>query len=239
MKNSLPKAILFDLDDTILAFSESAEPTWRKICEKFAFRVEGLKAEALFEAIRQSRTWFWQNPERHRRGRLNLGMARREIVAGGFHRLKINYGTLANEIADSYTSKREETVQPFPGAIEALHRLRGKGIHLALITNGNAEGQRRKIEKFGLANLFDYILVEDEFGVGKPDERVYVHSLDRLNVEPEDTWMIGDNLDWDVKGPQRLGIFAIWVDFAGKGLPDATQVHPDRIIRNLSEILEE
>ena len=239
MKNSLPKAILFDLDDTILAFSECAEPTWRRICEKFAFRVEGLKTEVLFEAIRQSRTWFWQNPERHRRGRLNLGMARREIVAGAFHRLKINDGTLANEIADSYTSKREETVQLFPGAIEALHRLREKGIRLALITNGNADEQRRKIEKFGLANLFDYILVEDEFGVGKPDERVYVHSLDRLNVEPEDTWMIGDNLDWDVKSPQRLGIFAIWVDFAGKGLPDATQVHPDRIIRNLSEILEE
>jgi len=79
-------------------------------------------------------------------------------------------------------------------------------------------------------------LVEGEFGVGKPDDRVYLHALDQLNVKPEETWMVGDNLEWDVRTPQRLGIFGIWLDFAGQGLPENSLVHPDRIIRSLSEV---
>ena len=237
MKSTLPKAILFDLDDTILAFSDSADPCWQRICSKYVSRIHELTADHLFAAIQESRSWYWDDPERHRIGRLDLDQARREIVAGAFLRLHIDHSALANEIADAYTSEREETVEPFPGAIDTLHYLKDQGICLALITNGNAEGQRRKVDKFGLVSIFDYILIEGEFGVGKPDERVYLHVLKQLDVDPEDAWMIGDNLEWDVEAPQRVGIFGIWMDFAGSGLPESPSVRPDRIIRNLSELI--
>jgi putative hydrolase of the HAD superfamily len=133
--------------------------------------------------------------------------------------------------------EREDALQPFPGAIEALRHLRGQGVRLALITNGNADAQRRKIDRFDLSPLFDSILIEGEFGVGKPDERVYLHALDQLNVKPEEAWMVGDDLEWDVRAPQRLGMFAIWLDFAGRGLPESSLVRPDRIIRSLSELV--
>jgi putative hydrolase of the HAD superfamily len=48
---------------------------------------------------------------------------------------------------------------------------------------------------------------------------------------------VGDNLEWDVAAPQRLGIAGIWLDVAGAGLPPASLVHPDRIIRSLTELL--
>lgn len=236
MNNNLPKAILFDLDDTILAFSESADPTWRRICRKFAPRTGGQTPEELFEAIEASRTWFWADAERHHRGRLDLRSARREIVSGAFRQLRIDDPDLVIKVSDSYTSEREDMVAPFPGAIETLRTLRGKGVPLAMITNGTAEGQRRKIDKFGLSAFFQYILVEGEFGVGKPDERVYLQALKKLGVEPTDSWMVGDNLEWDVEAPQRLGIYAIWVDFEGKGLPKSAA--PDRIVTNISQILE-
>jgi len=237
MVRRFPKAILLDLDDTILAFSDSADPCWRRVCEKFAPQIEGLTAGDLFSAIEESRSWFWEDPERHRRGRLDLDKARREIVVGAFLRLNINAQDLAIGIADSYTSEREETVQPFPGAIDTLHHLTDQGILLGLITNGNAASQRRKIDQFGLGPYFDVILIEGEFGVGKPDERVYLHVLEQLNVKPEEAWMIGDNLEWDVEAPQRLGIFSIWVDFEGKGLPESSRVCPDRIIQSLTELI--
>jgi putative hydrolase of the HAD superfamily len=237
MNDFLPKAILLDLDDTILALTESADPCWQKVCERFAPRIDGLAPEKLFATIKECRFWFWKDPERHRRGRLDLGKARREIVAAALLQLDIDAPALANEIADTYSLEREEVLQPFPGAIEALHRLRGQGVRLALITNGNGEAQRRKIDRFELAALFDCVLIEGEFGVGKPDERVYLHALDQLNVKPEETWMIGDSLEWDVRAPQRLGIFAIWVDFAGRGLPENSLVHPDRIVRSLSDLV--
>ena len=91
------------------------------------------------------------------------------------------------------------------------------GVKLALITNGSAEGQRGKVVRFELERFFGCIVIEGEFGVGKPDERVYKHALAALATDPEDAWMVGDNLEWEVAVPQRLGLRGIWVDWAGGG----------------------
>jgi putative hydrolase of the HAD superfamily len=190
----LPKAILLDLDDTILAFSASADPCWQRVCERFARRIGGITPEELLGTIKKSRARFWEDPERHRWGRLNPDRARREIVAAALLRLNIDAPALAGEIADSYSLEREETIRPFPGAIETLQHLRDRGVRLALITNGSAEAQRRKIDRFGLASILDCILIEGEFGVGKPDESVYLYALDQLGARPEEAWMVGDNL---------------------------------------------
>ena len=49
--------------------------------------------------------------------------------------------------------------------------------------------------------------------------------------------MIGDNLEWEVVAPQRLGIYAIWIDTHGEGLPPGSAIKPDRIIRSLTELV--
>ena len=131
----------------------------------------------------------------------------------------------------------KKVLNRFPGAIETLHELRKRDVRLALLTNGSADIQRRRIERHELVPLFDYILIEGEFGVGKPDQRVYLHALKQLEVEPEEAWMVGDNLEWEVVTPQLLGIFAIWFDSTRKGLPEASSIHPDRIIHALPELL--
>ena len=237
MNDHLPKAMLLDLDDTILTLSANADPCWQRVCERYAPRIEGLSPEKLFAAIKERRDWFWGDPGRHRRGRLNLRRARREIVGAALLRLSVDGSTLANEIADAYGLERDEAIQPMPEAIDALHQLRAQGVRLALITNGTAEAQWHKIERFELAEFFDCIVVEGEFGVGKPDERVYLHALKELNVKPEEAWMVGDNLEWEVSAPQRLGITGIWLDHRGQGLPATSRVRPDRVIRSLSELV--
>ena len=108
---------------------------------------------------------------------------------------------------------------------------------LALVTNGAADTQRAKVERFELTHRFDHIQIEGEHGFGKPDERAYRHAMQVLGVTASETWMIGDNLEWEVEVPQRLGIYAIWIDVHGEGLPADTTVKPDRIIRSLTELL--
>ena len=61
--------------------------------------------------------------------------------------------------------------------------------------------------------------------------------MQALGVTAPETWMIGDNLEWEVEAPQRLGIYAIWIDVHGDGLPADSTVKPDRIIRSLTELL--
>ena len=112
-----------------------------------------------------------------------------------------------------------------------------RGTRLGLVTNGAAALQRAKILRFDLAHRFDHIQIEGEHGFGKPEERAYRHALRALDVEARETWMVGDNLEWEVVAPQRLGIYAIWFDPAGKGLPEGSSVRPDRIVGRLSELL--
>jgi putative hydrolase of the HAD superfamily len=55
-----------------------------------------------------------------------------------------------------------------------------------------------------LARFFDCIIVESEFGAGKPDERVYRHALAQLQAPAAGTWIVGDNLEWDRE--KRYGV---------------------------------
>jgi FMN phosphatase YigB (HAD superfamily) len=59
----------------------------------------------------------------------------------------------------------------------------------------------------------------------------------KCSVGPDETWMVGDNLEWEIMTLQRLGIYAIWLDGYGVGLPRNSPIRPDRIIRRLSELL--
>jgi putative hydrolase of the HAD superfamily len=235
----LPKAILLDLDDTIIAFSNSVDPSWRKVCEEFANQIGNLTAEVLFTAIKECRTWYWGNAERNLRKRCDLKTARREIVIETFVRLGIHEPILAQELADAYTKERDapEAIWLIPGAIKTLRYFKEQGSLLALVTNGSMEAQRRKIEQFGLAEFFDCIVIEGEFGVGKPNERIYLYALEQLGVDAKEAWMVGDDLEWDVAGAQRLGIRSIWIDYQGSGLPESSSIQPDWIVRSLSELV--
>ena len=142
-------------------------------------------------------------------------------------------------MGEAYSEERIAAVRPVPGALDVLTRLRSAGVATALVTNGGAAGQRAKIERFGLEPFFDHILIEGEFGAGKPDRGVFLHVLERLNVAPQEAWMVGDRLDFDIETPKLLGMHAVWIDVKGTGLPDDTAVRPDRVIGSIAELLPE
>ena len=196
----------------------------------------GLDPVVVYDAIERVREWYWADPERHRTGRLGLAAARREVAHLALKDVGLDDAALAQQIGDTYHSLRDAGLQPFAEAIDTVAWLRDSGCRLALLTNGSADMQRNKINRFGLADLFDLILIEGELGFGKPDPRVYERALDSLGVVPADSWMVGDNLEWDVAQPQRHGIYAIWVDARGRGVPAGYPVQPDRIIQRLSDL---
>lgn len=236
-KNVLPKGILFDLDDTIVAFDAVVDSTWRSLCEVHASRSGLFTADCLFNALKEVRMWYWSDPIRHKFGRQDLDATRRKILSLTFEKLDIEAAPLANQIANEYSVQREEAIEFFPGAEETLQHLTNKGVLLALITNGEERKQRNKVERFGLDKFFRTILIEGELGFGKPDDRVYVYALRDLSLEPEEVWSVGDHLERDVAAPQKLGIFGIWNDFKKRGLPSSSFVVPDRIIHSISELV--
>ncbi len=164
------------------------------------------------------------------------------VVKGGFAALARTGQAalpddLAIRIADRFTAYREEEIFVFPGAHEAIDRAEGARRQARAGHQRRRRHPARQGRAFRAAHRFDHIQIEGEHGFGKPEERAYLHAMAALGVSAPDTWMIGDNLEWEVEAPQRLGIYAIWMDVHGDGLPEGSTVKPDRIIRSLTELL--
>jgi len=234
----LPKGIMFDLDDTITTFNAVAEPTWKKVCNKYTTQYDNLDEKVLYKNIRETANWYWNDKKRHKEGRLDIDNARRKTLEMTFKKLGINNITLAHEIADLYSKLRVEAIDFFPGAEDTLKYLSEQNVALTLVTNGQTEKQREKINQFRLDRFFSVILIEGEMGYGKPNEAVYHRALKEMSLNPESVWFVGDNLEWDVGAPQKLGIFGIWNDYRNNGLPPSSNIIPDRIITNISELVE-
>ena len=152
---------------------------------------------------------FWSDPARHRHWRLRLLDARRENVAAAFAELAasgrpVPPTDVAHALGNRFSEYREEQMHLLPDAHEVVDALKQRGVLLALVTNGAGDTQRAKVERFELAHRFDHIQIEGECGFGKPEERAYLHAMEALEVKPDETWMVGDNLEWEVAAPQRL-----------------------------------
>lgn len=232
---SVPRAMLIDLDDTLIHFP-GQEESWRQVCTDGAARVPGLDSEELFNEITPTRYWFWSDPERHRIGRQDTKAASIGIVRRALGKLGFDLPDVARDLGLLYRAKRDGNAELIPGAAEALQRFRDLGMGLAMITNGSGEGQRAKIERFDLGRHFDHFFIEGELGYGKPDRRVYLGAMEALGSEPAETWCVGDNLEWEVAAPQQLGIYGVWVDPSGEGPPPDSGVTPDRIVSSIAEL---
>src|SRR5882724_7323904 len=218
----LPRAMLIDMDDTILSAYGRPEIAWNNVATEFADEFGSASSQQVATEIVESGRRFWATAAAE--WRLKLEQARHVVVQGGFDALAAKGHAplapdLATRLANRFHAYREEEMFVFPGAHDAIDALKELGVKLALVTNGASGPQRAKVERFALSHRFDHIQIEGEHGFGKPEERAYLHAMAALGVQADETWMVGDNLEWEVVAPQRLGIYAIWYDGYGAGLP--------------------
>lgn len=230
------RAVLFDLDDTLLDYSGGTEECWGAAAAAVG-GAAGVELPRLVEALAEARAWFWSDPERHRRERTDMLGAWRKIAVDALTRAGAQDAALAADLAEDFAARRRAAWRLFPDCLDVLRTLRARGLPLALVTNGDVRHQRDKVQRHGLVGFFDVILIEGELGVGKPEPVVYRRALDALGARPGDATMVGDHLEWDVAAPQRLGLQGVWIDREARGLPPGSAASPDRIIRTLRELL--
>jgi len=241
-----PRAVFIDLDDTITTFDLTSAPAWRESTEWFVNTYEPeFSVEELIVKIQETKKWYWGDPERHKRGRENLVLARREVVmealkryAGESYFQVEERITHAEEYAALYMKLHNERIRPMDGAVEALDAMKELGLRLAVVTNGVVESQREKLERFGLTERFEYIFIDTEIGYSKPDPRIFAYALDKMQLRAEEVWMIGDNIRWDVGGPQQLGITGVWINSKQVVLPENYEIVPDFHCDSLLEVVE-
>ena len=164
MALKLPPFMLFDLDDTILEYERPAAASWDVVADDALAEDPGLDRDALYARLMFHRKAFWKNPGTVVKGRLNLVWARQMVIAASYRDLGLEPSSQVSAMAEHYEQARENTIRPFPKALETIKRIAAGKSRLGMVTNGAGAIQRAKIQRFDLERYFQIIVVEGEFG---------------------------------------------------------------------------
>lgn len=123
-----------------------------------------------------------------------------------------------------------------------LRRLRKK-YRLGVVSNfAYSPAVKKTLERFGVAELFDAIVVSADIGWRKPSPRIFQIALQSLGISASETVFVGDELDHDVEGAARVGMFTVLLKrpstnmAASDAKPDVI-VHEWRGLHNAVEVL--
>jgi putative hydrolase of the HAD superfamily len=119
---------------------------------------------------------------------------------------------LAGRLVEVFRAYRPPRLLPYPGAVDALARLRRR-VPVACITDGDPAIQRAKLAALHLDRAFDAIVISDELGRArrKPHAAPYVAALRLLRTGPGAAVHVGDRPDKDVLGAGRAGMRVVRV----------------------------
>ena len=258
---AMVRAVLFDLDNTLLLEDESTERALRETCVGIADRI-GAEVEVLAAAAREAADklfgaspvfayadamgiWWGEALWGEFLGDTAGLRALREFAPDFRHRvwssalasIGIADDTMVEAATNGFRSARRRTQLVDPDADTVVRDL-GRDHRLALVTNGAPDVQRKKLSLTSLASLFEVMVISAEIGFGKPDRRIFETALAALEVAPEDAVMVGDSLPRDVAGAHAAGIRAIWIDRSTRGeVPArAPAPAPDARVTALKEV---
>lgn len=125
-----------------------------------------------------------------------------------------------------------------PDAHAALNSLRLAGYQLALISNaGDDPDVQALLDKHNLRHHFSFIRTSAKTGYRKPHAHMFKETMDALGVFPEQCAMVGDTLDADILGANKLSIYSIWIHRrVNKETKTLVDIRPKAMIETLQEL---
>lgn len=219
-----PKAVIFDLDDTLCDYAAAREARLRRA---FTLAPEGgirsrdvIDLESMIaESIRMHPHGADHFEELF--ARFGIGDVRRARAAADWYRENRFHGLrLFPEVEAVFSSVRDAVSVDEPKAARPI----------GIVTNGPTEVQRAKLELLGIGRLIDFVLVSEEFGVAKPDPAIFREALRLAGVRPTEAIFVGDSVEFDMAGAHAAGIPTVWINrqlrpWTESGPPPARQIH--------------
>lgn len=211
------KAVLFDLDGTLLDRDRSVE-------------------DFIADQYERLNKWLGHIPK-------NLYMTRFiELDSRGYVWKDKVYQQLVTEfqitgvdwsyLLQDYKNNFKNHCIPFPNLHHMLGELKSNNIILGIITNGYGQFQMDNINTLGIEAYFETILVSEWEGIRKPDPQIFKRALNQLNVTPDQSVFVGDHPVNDVKAAQNAGMKSMW-----KRDSQWDQVEADFIVTDLSDVV--
>ncbi|HLQ95535.1 MAG TPA: HAD family hydrolase [Pseudogracilibacillus sp.] len=253
------KAIMFDLDDTLLWDEKSVHEAFKSTCEQVVNQYN-VDPEALEKRVRYHAKRLYPTYDAYEFAkRIGTGVFEamwgdynddnkdfrqlKEIVPDlrhqswfyGLKDLDVEDEALAESLALQFPIERKKHVYLYDDTIDILTKLSNQGYPLLMLTNGSADLQQTKLSLSPeLAPFFEHIVISGDFGTGKPSIEIFNYALNLLKVEKHEVLMVGDNLMTDILGASRAGIDSAWLNHNSV---DTSDVTPTFEIKKLKELL--
>lgn len=255
------KAILFDLDDTLLWDERSVAEAFRATCEAAAVKYPQLQAAELEASVRKEARTLYEsfdtfpftkmigiNPFEALWGHFlegdNESFRKLHALAPGYRAaawtkglqdLGVDDAGLGQVLAELFPKERRARPIVYDQTFGLLDALKDK-YKLLLLTNGSPDLQKEKLAGVPkLAAYFDQIIISGQFGEGKPAIAIFQHAMQLLNIEASEGLMVGDKLTTDILGSNRVGMRNVWINHHAVVRSD--EMAPTYEISDLSELL--
>ena len=141
--------------------------------------------------------------------------------------------------------KNQQKLQISDITISILELAKENNVKLGIITNGPSEHQWSKVKVLGVEKWIDKenIIVSGDYGINKPDVRIYEIMQEKLQIPNDCLYYIGDSLENDIVGANNAGWKAIWINRYKKKLPENVDIYKiaennDELFEIISEIFE-
>lgn len=135
-----------------------------------------------------------------------------ELRLGRFHDVGIT-GPAAGSLDQAYRDA-QHAIWLKTGARALVAGIRRSGRRVVILTNfsGDTSAQHDKIDRLGIRDEVDAVVVTGDIGIHKPDPRAFLTALERVGGRPEAAAMVGDNLHTDIEGALAAGFArAVWL----------------------------
>jgi HAD superfamily hydrolase (TIGR01549 family) len=221
-----PKALLFDLDDTLWPVGPVIERAEAALHDWLAAHAPAVARRCSIDSLRRDRLTLL---ERQPHLQADLGALRRAGLLAAFEAAGEEVAKVDAAMAHFLAARN--LVTPYADVLPGLQRLHGR-VALGTISNGNAD-----LDVIGMAHHFGVSLAAGRFGRAKPDPAIFHAACVALGVAPHEAVYVGDDLLLDVAGAQNAGLRALWLRRDGGADPAAQAIRPDAICASFDEII--
>lgn len=222
------KHLFFDLDHTIWDFHTNQITTLKHLFDAYDLSRYFQDFDRFYESYMPINIGLWKQ---YQQGEI----PKKDIKVGRFYRTFRNAGlddiTTAENFANDFVEGNSEQTAVLPYTFELLEYLKKKRYHLYIITNGFREAQHSKMEKSGLTPYFEKIFISEDIGVSKPRRGFFEHVVKTVNARKEESLVIGDSLENDVKGARDFGLDHVF--FNPQKAP-----HDEEVFKEISSLKE-
>lgn len=218
------KAVLIDVDDTLLDFKKSAEQSIKISAKERGITVPNDVIETF---VRHNDEW-WRKIEK---GEVTKAELRLYRFSGIFKELGIE--TDGPTFDDTFKKNLREAYAKVDGAEDLLKYLSKYSLYVASNAH-DEEYQRTRLKKAGLLDYFKGLFVSGAVGANKPTKEFFDRCMETINVLPSEVVMVGDSLTADIEGAKAYGYHTVWFDKYKKGAGGEA----DHVASSLYEVVD-